>query len=57
MVNCEIQRGIIKFVFSVALPTKKHRSGEQGEPARRGELPKSQILASGDKCAYLNCKT
>jgi hypothetical protein len=31
---------LIKSVFSVALPTKKHRQGEQSEPARRGEPPK-----------------
>jgi hypothetical protein len=42
----------MKSVFSGALPPKKHLSGEQGEPARRGELSKSKILASGDKRAY-----
>jgi len=42
---------IIKFVFSVALPTKKHLSDEQSESARRGELTKSLILSSGDKRA------
>jgi hypothetical protein len=51
-----------QIIFSVALPSKKHRQDEQSESARRGELPKSLILASGDKRAYprravLNCKT
>ena len=42
---------IIIIVFPVALPPKKHRPDEQSESARRGELSKSQILASGDKRA------
>jgi hypothetical protein len=42
----------IQSVFSVALPPKKHRSGEPCEPARRGELTKSPILSSGDKRAF-----
>ena len=56
------QQIVMEIVFSVALPSKKHRQDEQSESARRGELPKSLILASGDKRAYprravLNCKT
>ena len=46
-----IVQNIIKSVFSVALPPKKHRSDEQSESARRGELTKSPILSSGDKRA------
>ena len=53
---------LIKFVFSGASPSKKHLSGEPSEPARRGELQKSKIFASGDKRAnprraVFNCKT
>jgi len=60
--DCKNQQISIKSVFSAALPLKKHRQDEQSESARRGELPKSRILASGDKRAYLrragfNCKT
>jgi hypothetical protein len=52
----------IKFVFSGASPPKKHLSDEPSEPARRGELQKSKIFASGDKRAnprraVFNCKT
>jgi len=52
MVDCEITQISIKFVFWVALPPKKHRQDEQSESARRGELSKSLILASGDKRAH-----
>ena len=36
----------------MALPPKKHRRYERSESARRGELPKSQVLVGGDKRAY-----
>jgi hypothetical protein len=38
----------MKSVFSVALLPKKHLQNELCEFARRGELSKSKILASGD---------
>ena len=47
-----IVQNIIKSVFSVASPPKKHRPDEQSESARRGELTKSLILSSGDKRSF-----
>ncbi len=38
--DCKSRQIIIKFVFSVALPTKKHLLDEQSESARRGESGK-----------------
>ena len=60
--DCKISQISIEFVFWVALPPKKHLLDEQSESARRGELPKSKILASGDNARIpakrgITCKT
>ncbi len=49
--DCKSQQIIIKCVFLVALPTKKHLLDEQSESARRGKPAKSLILTGGDKRA------
>ena len=48
---------IIKSVFSVALPTKKHLSDEPGRVRAPRGAAKIIDFGGGDKRAILNCKT
>jgi len=50
-VNCKNQKNNDKFVFSAALPPKKHLLDEQSESARTGVSQKSSIFEGGDKRA------